>query len=75
MSRDDATTNETAESIETDAHADDADAHTNDADSHTTDTSPLDPADPGATPAVVAARSEGEPPDTAEIRDLAAAAG
>ncbi|KOX97024.1 HflX-like GTP-binding protein [Halorubrum tropicale] len=54
MSRDDATTNETAESI---------------------DTSPLDPADPDATPAVVAARSEGEPPDTAEIRDLAAAAG
>ncbi|TKX60333.1 HflX family GTPase [Halorubrum sp. SS7] len=70
MSRDDATTNETAESIETDAAADTSDARPGD-----TDLSPLDPADPGATPAVVAARSEGEPPDTAEIRDLAAAAG
>ena len=71
MSRDDATTNETAESIETDAHVDDAD----DADAHAADSSLIDPADPDATPAVVAARSEGEPPDTSEIRELAAAAG
>ena len=71
MSRDDATTNETAESIETDAHVDDAD----DADAHAADSSLIDPAAPDATPAVVAARSEGEPPDTSEIRELAAAAG
>ncbi|ELZ51626.1 GTP-binding proten HflX [Halorubrum distributum JCM 9100] len=79
MSRDDATTNATAESIETDAHADDADnadnADADNADAHDADSSLIDPAAPDATPAVVAARSEGEPPDTAEIRELAAAAG
>ncbi|SFR48529.1 HflX-like GTP-binding protein [Halorubrum sodomense] len=69
MSRDDATTNETAESIETDAHADD-DAHTDDSGS-----SVLESAAPDASPAVVAARADDDLPDTAEIRDLAAAAG
>ncbi|RLM75789.1 GTPase [Halorubrum sp. Atlit-26R] len=65
MSRDDATTNETAEPSETDSQAADPDRTS----------AETDPTAADGTPAVVAARADGEPPDTTEIRELAAAAG
>jgi GTP-binding protein HflX len=65
MSRDDATTNETAEPSETDSQAADPDRTS----------AETGPTAADGTPAVVAARSDGEPPDTTEIRELAAAAG
>ena len=61
MSRDDATTNDADESTEPSG----SDTRAADA----------DPAPANATPAVVAARTDSEPPDTTEIRELAAAAG
>jgi GTP-binding protein HflX len=69
MSRDDATTNDSGAQSETEPSG------TEPTESDATDTGSTEVEPTDATPAVVAARADGEQPDTAEIRALAAAAG
>ncbi|VTT88252.1 GTP-binding protein HflX [Halorubrum sp. DM2] len=75
MSRDDATTNERDASTDPDASTDSDTPTESDAPTDSGTLTDSDAPSADATPAVVAARADDEPPDTAEICELAAAAG